>query len=127
MRLTTCLLTSLLFLSTKLSAQNNQCNCLENVNKLVSKTEENYAGFPIKVNSNTQSTYKDLIKSIEKRASKETNPKACFFLLKEYIRFFKDKHFTLRYINPDDFDKEIAVYSKKYFQEQMKKKRATKY
>jgi hypothetical protein len=122
MRLTTCFLTSFLFLSTKLSAQNNQCNCLENLKKMILKTEENYAGFPAKVNNNTQSGYKALVKSLEKKASKETNPKACFFLLKEYIRLFKDKHFTLRYINSEDFDKEIAVYSEKYFQEQIKKK-----
>lgn len=120
MRRTICFLISLLLLSVKTFSQS--CNCLENLNKLVRKTEENYAGFPSKVNNNTKSAYKDLIKSIVKRASKETNPKTCFYLLKEYIRFFKDKHFTLRYINADDYDREMITFSEKYFQEKLLKK-----
>ncbi|MDZ4071604.1 MAG: S41 family peptidase [Sediminibacterium sp.] len=122
MKQTIYLLISLLLFSTDLFSQINNCNCLENLNQTVRKTEENYAGFPAKVNKNTQSAYQALVNSLEKKASKETNPKACFYLLKEYIRFFKDKHFMLRYINADDYDREMITFSDKYFQEKHLKK-----
>lgn len=109
------ILTVLLILSTGLFAQNGKCNCLENLNKLVAKTEENYAGFPVKVNNNTNTSYKELIKVLQQKTSNETNPKTCFYLLKEYVRFFKDKHFILSYSNDMDYDNEKITYSDTYF------------
>lgn len=88
-------------------AQDNHCNCSDNLKKLIAKTEENYAGYKSKVNATTQASYRQLVKSISLKAKNERNPKSCFYLLKSYIRFFKDKHFLLRYLNENDYDYEI--------------------
>lgn len=84
-----------LLLLTNLFSQEDRCNCLDNLNALVAKTEQNYAGFPVKVNDTTKPVYQDLVKSLENRAAIVTNPEMCYFLLKEYVSYFKDKHFML--------------------------------
>ncbi len=109
------ILTVLVILSTELFSQDNKCNCFENLNKLIAKTEENYAGFSVKVNETTNTRYKELIKALQKKALVETNPKTCFYLLKEYVIFFKDKHFILSYSNANDYDNEKITYSDTYF------------
>lgn len=108
--------------STRLYSQDNTCNCLENLQKLIAKTEENYAGYPTKVNQSTKPLYTGLIKSLEKKALPETNPKKCFYILKDYVRFFKDKHFILVYANEQDYDNEIITYSEAYFKNKLAKK-----
>ena len=113
----------LILLSTKLYSQDNKCNCAQNLDKLVAKTEENYAGFPAKVNENTKPRYKELIKVLEKKTLNETNPKTCFYMLKKYVRFFKDKHFILSYSNVNDYDNEKITYSETYFKNGLAKKR----
>ena len=50
-----------LFFSITIFGQNNTCNCLENLEKTIQKTEENYAGYPSKVNAGTSKTYKQLV------------------------------------------------------------------
>lgn len=122
MRHTIYSLAILLMISAGLTARENNCNCLENLQKLVAKTEENYAGFPVKVNAATLPQYRQLKDSLEKVARNETNPKNCYYLLKNYVRFFKDKHFILSYANPDDYDSEIIEYSESYFREKLAKK-----
>ena len=115
------LLIATILLSTELFSQDNKCNCLENLNKLVVKTEENYAGFPAKVNHITGVNYKILIKILHQKASTEQNPKICFYLLKEYVKFFKDKHFILSYANDRDYDNEKIVYSETHFKKRLYK------
>jgi len=122
MKQTICILAVLMILSTELFSQDNQCNCLENLNKIVAKTEENYTGFPAKINEVNNTRYKELIKALQKKSLNETNPKTCFYLLKEYIRFFKDKHFILNYSNANDYDNEKITYSEKYFKKELAKK-----
>ena len=95
--------------------QNNQCDCFDNLKKLISKTEENYAGYPSKVNENTRAAYKKLILKLKAKAKNETNPKTCFYILKDYIRFFEDKHFILSYNYENDFDNEIINLSENDF------------
>ena len=106
--------------------QENKCDCLNNLNSLVAKTEENYAGFPAKVNDKTFLRYKALILGLKGKTSTEKNPKNCFYLLKEYIRFFKDKHFLLSYNNDKDYDNENIKYSEKYFKDAVSKNNLTK-
>lgn len=113
----------LILFSATTYAQSNKCNCSDNLNKIISKTEENYAGFPVKINNNTKPKYTELINSIKKKALNETNPKTCFYLLKEYIRFFKDKHFILSYANQDDYDYEIKNLSEDDFKTSIAKKK----
>lgn len=101
--------------SIQLFSQNNQCNCVDNLKILIGKTEENYAGFPIKVNEHTKAAYQTLIKTLQSKASGTNNAKSCFYLLKNYIRFFGDKHFILSYSNDQDYDNETVTYSDTYF------------
>lgn len=121
-----CVLTVLVLFSVKGFSQDNNCNCLENFNKLVANTEENYAGFPAKVNEVTKAKYLELIRLLKNKTVSETNPKTCFYLLKSYVRFFKDKHFILSYSNANDYDNEKIVYSDKYLKDGFAKKRLSK-
>lgn len=89
------------------TGQDKTCNCLDNLTVTIRKTEENYAGFPTKVTGNAKAKYAELVSSLKRKALDETNPKACFYLLREYVRFFRDKHFMLSYANENDYDIEL--------------------
>lgn len=116
-----CMFTALL-LCTSLTAQ--ECNCADNLRQLIIKTEENYAGFPAKVNTSTKAGYEQFKKQLTAKANGINNAKACYYLLKEYIRFFKDKHFILSYDNEKDYDREIITYDPSALQERISKKQA---
>ncbi len=100
---------SFLLLLTNLSAQENACNCLHNVDTLIAKTEQNYAGYPAKVNKATAAAYASLKQKLRRSAAPVQNAKECFYLLKTYVRFFNDKHFILSYDNDKDYDNEIIA------------------
>ncbi len=110
------------FLSSISYSQTPECNCSKNLTTLIAKTEENYAGFPAKVNNGTNLSYKKLIRTIQKQAPGIQKPKDCFYLLKDYVRFFKDKHFILSYADDQDYDLEMVVYSEDYFKRKISKK-----
>jgi hypothetical protein len=98
-----------------LSAKQIPCNCLNNLNETIVKTEINYAGFPTKVNAKTKPAYTNLIANLRAKAKKENNAKNCFYLIAGYIKFFKDKHFSLTYLNKDDYDNETVAIDESYF------------
>ena len=122
MKIFTFALISMISFSTSLFTQDNKCNCLDNLTKLIAKTEENYAGFPTKVNESSSEDYQNLIKKLQLKAKTEQSPKICFYLLKEYVRFFKDKHFILSYTDEKDYDTEKIKYSDIYFKNAISKK-----
>jgi len=103
--------------------QDNQCDCFDNLKKLISKTEENYAGYPSKVNDNTRVSYRKLILQLEAKAKNETDPKTCFYILKDYVRFFEDKHFILSYHNESDVDNEVINLSEDDFKKSSTKRK----
>ena len=88
-------------------SQATKCDCSANLAETIKKTELNYAGYPTKVNSKTAVNYRALVKSLTHKAAQESNTKRCFYLIKAYVRFFNDKHFSLTYLNPEDPDREI--------------------
>lgn len=98
-----------------LSAQETTCNCLKNFNETVAKTQGNYAGFPGKVNSKTIKSYNNLVFALKLKAEKESNPKRCFYLINEYIKYFKDKHFSLTYLYRNEAEKEVIIINENYF------------
>jgi len=106
-----------LFLSITLPAfsQDTNCNCLDNLNKTIEKTEENYAGFPAKVNNQNKPKYIQLLTELKQQAISESNSKKCYYIIKNYIRFFEDKHFILSYSNDKDYDNEMVNYKDDYF------------
>ncbi len=105
-------------------AQAETCNCSENLQKLAAKTQENYAGFPAKVNPKTQDKYNKLLQKLQKEAAVISQPKACYYLLKSYIRFFEDKHFILAYNNENDFDNEQISLTETEFKNAYNAKKA---
>lgn len=123
MRKLICTLSIVFVFYSSLLAQQDTCNCLDNLNRLVAKTEENYAGFPAKVTKKEQPAYKLLVQSLKARTAKVQSPKACYYLLKEYVRFFKDKHFILVYANEKDHDKEIINLTEAAFKNYLRTNR----
>jgi hypothetical protein len=117
----------ILFLFSKASftqpSQGAACNCQDNLRRLISKTEENYAGYPSKVNNNTKIPYKKLIQQLEAKAKYETNPKLCFYILEKYVKFFADKHFTLSYNNENDFNNEVISLTEDDFKKNSSKRK----
>ncbi|SEN14868.1 Peptidase family S41 [Chitinophaga rupis] len=86
------------------SGQGSACDCLANLNETIKKTEENYAGFPAKENAG----YHKLVGALQSKAASEKDAKRCFYLIRDYVRFFKDKHFSFTYVNADDSDLEMV-------------------
>lgn len=103
------------------AAQSNTCNCAENLEVLIKKTAENYAGFPAKVNATTGPAYQKLVSSLTSKAATENKPRTCFNILKSYIRFFADKHFILSYNNPQDYDPLVEPYAAADLEEQLQR------
>lgn len=98
--------TCLTFTLTAYSQKALQCECLENLEMTIQKTEANYAGFPAKVNPKTRPSYEALVKNLRSRAAAEKGAKNCFYLIRDYVNFFRDKHFSFSYYNREDADSE---------------------
>lgn len=97
-------------------AQENVCDCLSSFNETVNKTEANYAGFPTKVTSKTGAAYRSILNKLRIKATPEKRKKECFYIINEYVRFFKDKHFSFSYVHADDPDREFRNLSEKDLQ-----------
>lgn len=110
------LLFSFFLFTQSLPGQNAQCNCLENLNKTIEKTEENYAGYPSKVTAKTLKAYNVLVHSLKQKAANATSAKKCYYIISNYVRFFKDKHFVIAYNNEKDFDSTVVAYSETYWE-----------
>ncbi|QGW28423.1 S41 family peptidase [Phnomibacter ginsenosidimutans] len=97
--------------------QETVCNCLDNLQQTIRKTEENYAGFPAKVTASNLQHYQALVKKLRHKAAQVTNTKNCYYILSQYIHFFKDKHFILAYNNEKDFDSTVLQTPANYWQD----------
>lgn len=89
------------------TAQTDTCNCIANLDQTIRKTEENYAGYPAKRNN----AYPNLVMQLRLQAAKVTTPKPCYYLLRDYVRFFKDKHFIISYNAGKNFDSTVVALS----------------
>ncbi|MEJ1237440.1 S41 family peptidase [Chryseolinea sp. T2] len=116
------LLVMFLFVEDRAYAQNSQCNCLQNLDTLISKTETDYAGFPIKVTAQNLKQYKSLRDDLRNKAASTKENKPCFFVMRSYVKFFYDSHFSLNYTNENDFDSESIPLSIEVFKKQINKK-----
>jgi len=106
-----------------LYAQDSTCNCQENLSVTIQKTEENYAGYPAKVNAASRKAYNTLVQQLKQKAKTETSSKKCYYIIAAYIRFFKDKHFILSYDPQADIDSAVIPYDKSYLQKQWQAKK----
>lgn len=105
--------------------QTANCNCLENLDRTIQKTEENYAGYPAKVNAVTAPIYRNLVQSLQQKASTEINPKKCYYIIRDYVKYFNDKHFIITYNNSKDFDSTVVTYSGTQFKNGLLKRKAS--
>lgn len=71
------------------------CNCLENLNVAIAKVEANYAGFPVKTSGAAKTTYQKLLDQLRTQAEFSNQVPACYNILANYVRFFRDKHFSI--------------------------------
>ncbi len=86
-----------LLTSIRLYGQEKLCNCLANLDSLISKTEANYAGFPVKTSGEKRTRYSTLVQSVRQHAHGIADPITCFYVLKDYVAYFQDRHFDLSY------------------------------
>lgn len=101
-------------------AQELKCNCTDNLNTAIQKTEQNYAGFPIKVTAKTRASYDALTRELRKKSDTVTNPGTCFYIIKDYVAFFKDWHFGFTYSSDSESDKQYADMTEAYFRKTFK-------
>lgn len=89
-------------------SQEYQCDCKENLDSLILKTERNYAGFPAKVGEGTKDAYNKLVMETRENAATTEGAKECFHIMEKYVKYFRDRHFGLAYRNPKDFDSTVV-------------------
>jgi hypothetical protein len=80
------------------SAQQNDCSCINNLNFLITKVQNNYIGFTDKVSGINQKTYNFFTDSLKREAVK-AETKNCIPVLRKYTDFFNDPH-LIAYFNP---------------------------
>lgn len=86
------------------------CNCIDNLNTTITKTEANYAGFPSKTSGTKQQVYRTLTAHLRTKASTANEVTTCYALLREYVQFFQDKHFTISRWKPEsEWEKRPAI------------------
>ncbi|TWI81061.1 peptidase S41-like protein [Chitinophaga japonensis] len=89
------------------SAVAQQCSCIDNFRHMVAKVERNYAGFMDKVTASNRPEFIRYTDSLEQVAAK-TGEEKCLFVLRKWIRFFRDRHMTL-VLNGDSADNNIRI------------------
>lgn len=94
----------LLVLQLSVKSQQTVCDCKANLDTLIVKTEQNYAGYHEKIKGNQRNRYGSMVSSLRNAAVKTSAPKACYELLARYVRFFYDKHFIVAYQAGHDVD-----------------------
>lgn len=101
-------------------SQKNTCNCSDNLDTLIHKTEQNYAGYPSKITAASLTAYRTLTKELKAAAQTQKDPKACYYLLESYVRFFKDKHFIASYHAEKDIDSLVVPVDEAAFKKYLK-------
>jgi C-terminal processing protease CtpA/Prc len=92
-----------LVIYTAVAGQN--CNCETTFNQLKQQVEDNYAGWFDKVNKNNRPGYDNWTSNYSAQSKKIRTDSACYINAREWISFFKDKHLTIRYIEPEKSSK----------------------
>lgn len=99
------------------------CDCTANLDTLIAKTEQNYAGYPEKVKGRRLAAYSKLVSSLRKAAPTAITHKACYELLASYVRFFYDKHFIVSYAAEKDEDSLVLSITEENLNQYFKKDR----
>lgn len=81
----------ILFPILSISIFSQDCNCLEDFEYLVAKTEANYIGYYIKVTPQSKPDYEKFTSTHRQKAKVSSNEE-CIFILREWLDYFKDYH-----------------------------------
>ncbi|WPY97627.1 S41 family peptidase [Christiangramia sp. OXR-203] len=93
-------------LSLNTASSQNECNCADAMQKIISQIENDYPGFQEKTKDTL--IYNSLKKQLISESEKTNNDK-CIDILKKYTSFFKDGHI---WILPNEQDKPIVKKKK---------------
>lgn len=88
------LLISFIFITSKLTAQD--CNCEANFNYTLEKVTNNYAGYNDKITTKNNVEFKDFTAKLFQRAKQTTNMDSCYVLLRTWTNYFKDQHLRVQ-------------------------------
>lgn len=108
----------LLFFKTLVLLAQEPCQCTANLEQLIRKTEENYAGFPIKVTGEKKTAYLNVIRRLKKTAAASGSPLECYSVLREYVSFFYDRHFLINYTDRSVARREVIMPQMQYYESQ---------
>lgn len=89
------LLYSLLILFVAGDLAGQPCSCREQLDFVIRKVEQNYAGFADKVHPATASVYAAHTSATREKAAGVSSVDSCLLLLKEWVRFFRDGHLVV--------------------------------
>ena len=78
----------------------NDCNCQKNFDEMYQKVRDNYAAYSMKVNATTKPAFDAMSKKVKEKSMGITDPKQCYFILKEWTEFFKDGHLFINTSTP---------------------------
>jgi len=84
----------LFFLIASYSASYSQgdCDCNKNYEEISQKIKDNYAAYSMKITPATKVKFDELNKKISAKVKGVTDPRTCYYILKEWTEFFKDGH-----------------------------------
>jgi hypothetical protein len=89
----------LVLFSVEVNAQSD-CNCQKNFDEMYQKVRDNYGAYSMKVNATTKPAFDALSKRVKEKSAGVTDPRQCYFILKEWTEFFKDGHLFINTSTP---------------------------
>jgi hypothetical protein len=102
----------LVLFTVEVNAQTD-CNCQKNFDEIYQKVRDNYAAYSMKVNSATKPVFDNLSKKIKEKSAGVTDPRQCYFILKEWTEFFKDGHLFINTSKPIIFEETAEALAKR--------------
>jgi len=74
------------------ASQTSRQSCAEDFETLVTKVQENYAGYTLEVVGRRDAEYEALVGRARARAEAAASTEACIYALREYTAWFRDPH-----------------------------------
>lgn len=97
------LITSFLAISTLALAQETPkpvSPCARNFNMVQQKVADNYAGWEATVGTKTNKKFDSFTAKFKEKTEGITDPRECYFVIKDWLDYFEDEHLFLNLLNP---------------------------
>lgn len=75
-------------------------SCERNFNMVQQKVQDNYAGWQATIGTKTNKKFDAFTDKIKNKSSNITDPRECYFVIKEWLDYFDDEHLFLNLLNP---------------------------